>query len=40
MLSDEDRNVVSETLGLLNLHLRELREQLALRLQAGDTVEF
>jgi chromosome segregation ATPase len=35
---DADRQTVSDTIGLVNASLRTLREQLALRLQAGDEI--
>lgn len=38
-LRDADRNTISQTLGIVNSQLRTLREQLALRIQAGDMEE-
>ena len=35
-----DRSVVSETVGLVNLQLRTLKEQLALRMAAGDKFDY
>jgi len=36
---DADRQVVSDCIGLVNTNLRTLKEQLALRLSAGDSFE-
>lgn len=36
---DDDRNVVSQTIGLVNKELRTLREQLAMRAQAGESFD-
>jgi hypothetical protein len=35
---DADRQTVSDTIGLVNASLRTLKEQLALRMQAGDEI--
>ncbi|CAK89330.1 unnamed protein product (macronuclear) [Paramecium tetraurelia] len=37
---DSDRDVVSQTIGLLNKSLRTLKEQLALRMSAGEEFEY
>jgi hypothetical protein len=37
---DGDRAVISQTLGIVNAQLRTLREQLALRVQAGDSFDY
>lgn len=37
---DDDRNVVSQTIGLVNKELRTLREQLAMRAQAGESFDW
>lgn len=37
---DADRQVVSDTIGLVNQQLRGLKEQLALRLKAGDSFDY
>jgi chromosome segregation ATPase len=37
---DSDRQTISDTLGIVNSQLRTLREQLALRIQAGDSFDY
>jgi len=37
---DGDRQVISDCLGIVNSQLRTLREQLALRMQAGDSFDY
>jgi hypothetical protein len=37
---DADRQVISQTIGIVNSQLRTLREQLALRLSAGDSLDY
>jgi hypothetical protein len=37
---DADRQVVSDCIGLVNQQLRGLKEQLALRLKAGDSFDY
>jgi hypothetical protein len=40
IVRDGDRQVISDTVGLVNSQLRTLREQLALRLSAGDSFDY
>lgn len=37
---DSDRSVISDCLGIINSQLRTLREQLALRISAGDSFDY
>lgn len=40
IIRDQDRQTISDTVGIVNSQLRTLREQLALRLSAGDSFDY